>query len=102
MLPPKELDELTLEEAINIFVQDDKGAVDEVNNLLSWNGPSIERHLSFISWRLSHTCNFLVFLASRVSAQQSVQSDAVSKYCNCTWPEPQGGYFCVTCNKPRR
>jgi len=29
-------------------------------------------------------------------------ADAVSKYCNCTWPEPQGGYFCVACNKPRR
>ena len=73
MLPPKELDELSIEEAVNIFTQDDKSAVDDINNFISWNSPSIERHLSFISWRLSHTCNFLVFLASRVSAQQSVQ-----------------------------
>lgn len=70
MLPPK-LDELTLEESINIFVRDDKSSVDEYNNL-SWNDPSIERHLSFISWRVSHATNFLVFLASRVSAQHSV------------------------------
>ena len=73
MLPPKELDELTLEQAINIFVQDDKDSVDNFNNINSWSSPSIERHISFISWRVSHACNFLVFLASRVSAQHSVQ-----------------------------
>lgn len=60
----KELDE---------FLNEDRESVNALNDSVSWHGYSTEKQVSFLTWRIVHTSEFVVFLANYLAAQQSVQ-----------------------------
>lgn len=65
--PHVKIDASELRALIRVFLEIDKMSVEDFNNALSYQGRSIERQISFLSWRLLHAIDFLVKLSDTLA-----------------------------------
>jgi len=63
---------MDIQSSLQDFLENDQKSVDALNDSVAWHGYSTEKQVSFLSWRVSHTAEFLIVLANHLAAQQSV------------------------------